>query len=116
MLLANLDVRAGLVNGSRGVVTGFVEAKEAVEEISHQAVMRGMKEGDESGEVGILQRFMRGNDNMRFPRVLFETKNQTKEVRPKSINLVDGPRLLLHLTNGRYNWDSGLKCRGCRFH
>ena len=81
MLLANLDTKGGLVNGSRGVVTGFVERKEAEAEITRQAVLRGMKDGDESHELAVLQRFMRGDETMEFPRVLFETKNQTKEVR-----------------------------------
>ena len=81
MLLANLDVKGGLVNGSRGVVTGFVGAEEASDEISRQAMLRGMKDGDESTELGILRMFMRDDESMQFPRVLFETKNQTKEVR-----------------------------------
>jgi hypothetical protein len=80
MLLANLDTKGGLVNGSRGVVTGFVEGKEAEAEITRQAVLRGMKDGDESHELAVLQRFTKGDESMEFPRVLFETKKETKEV------------------------------------
>jgi hypothetical protein len=80
MLLANLDTKGGLVNGSRGVVTGFVEGKEAEAEITRQALSRGMKDGDESHELAVLQRFTRGDESMEFPRVLFETKKETKEV------------------------------------
>lgn len=79
MLLANLDVKGGLVNGSRGVVTGFVNATEAKEEITRQSLLRG-RDGDDSGEMAALQRFMRGDKTTQFPRVLFETKNRTKEV------------------------------------
>ena len=79
MLLANLDVKGGLVNGSRGVVTGFVSAAEAKEEVMRQSLSRG-RDADDSGEMAALQRFMRGDEEMQFPRVLFETKNRTKEV------------------------------------
>jgi hypothetical protein len=79
MLLANLDVKGGLVNGSRGVVTGFVSAAEAKEEVTRQSSLRG-RDADDSGEMAALQRFLRGDDEMQFPRVLFETKNRTKEV------------------------------------
>lgn len=77
MLLANLNVTEGLVNGSRGVVVEFVSLEEALLHIQLQATMRGTI-GDEA--VTELRLFTRGNDNMRFPKVLFETKDCTREV------------------------------------
>jgi hypothetical protein len=76
MLLANLNVTDGLVNGSRGVVKDFVSLEEAVQHVTLQAFMRGGS-GDEAA--GELKLFARGAA-MEFPRVLFETKDGTKEV------------------------------------
>jgi hypothetical protein len=82
MLLANLDVKEGLVNGSRGVVIEFVTLKEAADYLTMQAVLRGAAKSDDSKALAELQAFSRGNENMVFPRVLFETQNRTKEVPP----------------------------------
>jgi hypothetical protein len=75
MLLANVDVRAGLVNGSRGVITDFVGYQEAIEFI--RASTR-----DESTAVSELSSFMKDNTKMVFPKVLFEVKDELKEVCP----------------------------------
>jgi PIF1-like helicase len=82
MLLANLNVTQGLVNGSRGVVTEFVALPEAVEYLQRQAILRGAGNDDESIAIGDLRAFTKGNEDILFPRVLFETKNTTKEVPP----------------------------------
>ena len=47
-----------------------------------QAVLRGAVKSDDSMALAELQAFSRGNEKMLFPRVLFETKNTTKEVPP----------------------------------
>jgi hypothetical protein len=80
MLLANLNVTEGLVNGSRGVVTEFVSMKEAIEFLGYEAMKRNAPAGEESMAVGELRTFAQGNKEMQFPRVLFETKDSTKEV------------------------------------
>jgi ATP-dependent DNA helicase PIF1 len=77
MLLANLGVTEGLVNGTRGVVTGFAGMEEALAYAQLQGALRG--KGDEAGDE--VRGFARGQD-MEFPRVLFETKDTTKEVSP----------------------------------
>jgi hypothetical protein len=79
MLLANLSVTEGLVNGSRGVVVEFVALEEALCHVQLQAAMRGTS-GDEAATE--LRVFTRGNENMQFPKVLFETRDSTREVSP----------------------------------
>jgi len=80
MLLANLGFTAGLVNGTRGAVTGFAGMEEALAYAQLEGAMRG--KGDEAGAE--VKGFARGQD-MEFPRVLFETKDTTKEVLPPVI-------------------------------
>lgn len=80
MLLANLNVTEGLVNGSRGVVIEFVSMKEAAEYLSFQAKLRGAVNDEESTAINELRVFSRRNEKMVFPKVLFETENTTKEV------------------------------------
>ena len=80
MLLANLNVTEGLVNGSRGVVIEFVTLKEAIEYLQYQASLRGALNDEASMAIKELREFTQGNKNMVFPRVLFETKDTTKEV------------------------------------
>src|SRR5205085_6915896 len=63
MLLANLNVQEGLVNGTQGIVTGFATEDEIGEYIQQHT--------DECE----LQ-----NWNSPFPKVLFELKNTTREV------------------------------------
>jgi ATP-dependent DNA helicase PIF1 len=82
MLLANLDVTQGLVNGSRGVVVDFVSLEEAIQHLRNQAALRGSTQDDESMAIGELRAFAGVNDKMQFPKVLFETKKVTKEVSP----------------------------------
>ena len=80
MLLANLNVTGGLVNGSRGVVIEFVTMKEAIEHLQYQATLRGAGNDEASTAITELREFTRGRKDMVFPRVLFETKDTTKEV------------------------------------
>ena len=80
MLLANLDVTQGLVNGSRGVVVEFVSMKEAIEAVRIQSALRNSTQDDEAKGIGDLMTFAGKNDKMQFPKVLFELKNGTKEV------------------------------------
>lgn len=80
MLLANLNVTEGLVNGSRGVVIEFVTLKEAQEYLNMQAALRGAGREEDSIAAGELRVFANGNESMLFPRVLFELKNTTREV------------------------------------
>ena len=80
MLLANLNVTDGLVNGSRGVVKGFVSMKEAADDIATRAMLRGAAKEGESISMSELQVFARDNPDMMFPKVLFETTNTTREV------------------------------------
>jgi ATP-dependent DNA helicase PIF1 len=80
MLLANLNVTGGLVNGSRGVVVEFVSMEETIEYVQYEAMKRNAPIGEESIALGELRNFARGNKEMQFPRVLFETKDSTKEV------------------------------------
>jgi ATP-dependent DNA helicase PIF1 len=82
MLLANLNVTEGLVNGSRGVVVEFVSMKEAIEFVEYEAMKRNAPTGEGSIAVAELRTFAQGNKEMQFPRVLFETKDSTKEVSP----------------------------------
>lgn len=70
MLLANLNVREGLVNGTRGIVTGFA-AKDEIQRYLQQI-------GDD------FACGMRVGKSYVFPKVLFETKDTTKEVRHPS--------------------------------
>ena len=63
MLLANLNVQEGLVNGTQGIVVGFATEDEIGKYIQQHA--------DECE----LQ-----NWNSPFPKVLFELKNTTREV------------------------------------
>lgn len=91
MLLANLDVREGLVNGSRGVVIEFVSLQEAASYLASQAASRGASD-DESIAVNELRLFTKGNEGMVFPRVLFETQNTTKEVHISLQSDIDGNR------------------------
>jgi hypothetical protein len=79
MLLSNLNVTGGLVNGSRGVVVSFVSMKEAIEYVTHEAMKRNAPTDEVVGE---LRAFAQGNEGMVFPRVLFETRDSTKEVLP----------------------------------
>ena len=80
MLLANLDVKGGLVNGSRGVVTDFASMEEATEHLQLQAIMRGAGKEDQSMALGELNSFVRENKKMLFPKVVFETRNSKREV------------------------------------
>jgi ATP-dependent DNA helicase PIF1 len=80
MLLANLDVTQGLVNGSRGVVVDFVSMAEAVQHLKNQAALRGSTKDEESMAEAELRAFAGVNDNIQFPKVLFETKKERKEV------------------------------------
>jgi PIF1-like helicase len=82
MLLANLNVTGGLVNGTRGVVKEFVTMKDAEKEVAAQALERGAPNEEASNEMSAMRTFARGNTNMMFPKVLFETKDTTKEVLP----------------------------------
>ena len=70
MLLANLNVREGLVNGSRGIVTGFA-TKDEIQRYLHQI------EDDCPFSMGVWK------SNI-FPKVLFETNYTTREVKPLS--------------------------------
>ena len=81
MLLANLDVKEGLVNGSRGAIVDFVTFQEALQYLVSQDRLLGTTSNVESKAVTELRLFTRGNQQMQFPKVLFETKNRTKEVR-----------------------------------
>jgi len=85
MLLANLNVTDGLVNGSRGVVRAFVSMKEAADDLAAKAMLRGAAKEAESISMGELQVFARDNPNMMFPKVLFETRNGTREVPDPSL-------------------------------
>lgn len=80
MLLANLNVNEGLVNGSRGVVIEFVTMKEAIKYLQYQARLRGAVNEETSMAINELRAFTQGNKDVVFPRVLFETKDRTKEV------------------------------------
>lgn len=80
MLLANLDVTQGLVNGSRGVVVEFVSMEEAIQAVRIQSALRGSTQDNESKAIGDLITFAGKNDKMQFPKVLFELKKGTKEV------------------------------------
>jgi hypothetical protein len=80
MLLANLNVTQGLVNGSRGVVIEFVTMKEAIKYLQYQSRLQGAANDEESLAIKELREFTQGNNDMVFPRVLFETKDTTKEV------------------------------------
>ena len=100
MLVANLNVVEGLVNGSRGLVTGFVSTEESICLTKEKASIRGTNVDD---DVKQIQNFANKRQT-RFPKVLFETENGTREVRFHIILLflfhVD-ERLLLHRTYGR---------------
>ena len=111
MLLANLNVTDGLVNGSRGVVTGFVSMKEAADDIARKAMLRGAAKEGESVSMSELQVFARDNPDMMFPKVLFETTNTTREVsNPSSLTSVcpfisdTFIRLLSRHIHGLCNW------------
>ena len=88
MLLANLNVTEGLVNGSRGVVVDFVSMEEASNYLHLQSRLRGGgHQGEEDKAMAEFNAFVIGNKQfyseekpIMFPRVLFETKNATKEV------------------------------------
>lgn len=77
MLLANLNVKEGLVNGTRGIVTDFVDLSNAESQIRSQAEARGVQFEE---EIANLRAFSRGKK--KFPRVLFEIQKSTKEVIP----------------------------------
>jgi len=81
MLLANLDVKEGLVNGSRGVVTAFVSTEEAKQQATAQFWSR-TGQGDDSIAHAEIDQFSGGDDSLEYPKVLFETNNGKKEVRP----------------------------------
>jgi len=83
MLLANLDVKDGLVNGSRGVIVDFVSYREALDYLVNQAKTRGASSKEESKGVAELNAFVGANTKINLPKVLFETKNTTKEVCPQ---------------------------------
>jgi len=83
MLLANLDVKDGLVNGSRGVVTSFVSTEEAKQYAAYQFWSRG-GQGDASVAHAELDQFSEGDDSFEYPKVLFETNTGKKEVQPLS--------------------------------
>ena len=80
MLLANLDVTQGLVNGSRGVVVDFVSMAEAIQYLQIQAGLRGSTQDEKSMAEAELRAFAGTDDNMQFPKLLFETRKETKEV------------------------------------
>ena len=67
MLLANLNVREGLVNGTRGIITGFVASNE---EIHKYAVPPQHNPLSESA----------ASPFETLPKVLFETKDGNKQV------------------------------------
>jgi ATP-dependent DNA helicase PIF1 len=73
MLVANLNVSEGLVNGSRGIVVGFVSLAQAVSQLENQG---GLRCDDESRALAM---FARGED-MKFPKVLFKVRNVPKLV------------------------------------
>lgn len=80
MLLANLDVKAGLVNGSRGVIVDFVSYQEAAKHLDLQSHLLSVPTKEESRAVMDLRMFCRGNNKMMFPKVMFEPKDTIKEV------------------------------------
>jgi hypothetical protein len=63
MLLANLNVNEGLVNGTRGIVTGFAKNEEVREYLQQHKDDQAMQ-----------------NWKSPFPRVQFELKNTIREV------------------------------------
>ena len=67
MLLANLNVKEGLVNGTRGIVTGFTSKEET------QRYLQQCGDDFASGN-------MRYWKSSVLPKVLFETKDTTREV------------------------------------
>ena len=76
MLLANLGVTEGLVNGTKGIIIGFVTESKAEVQLRERAELRGVQCDD---EITNLQTFYRGQSK-KFPKVLFETQNSRKEV------------------------------------
>ena len=65
MLLANLNVREGLVNGTRGIVTGFASTEEIQNYLQYH------------GPDFVAQNW---KQTCPFPKVLFETRESTREV------------------------------------
>jgi ATP-dependent DNA helicase PIF1 len=76
MLLANLNVTEGLVNGSRGIVVSFVSMQQAISHLRERASLRG---GTPDDDIQELRNFSRGKE-MKFPKVLFESENSAKTV------------------------------------
>ena len=67
MLLANLNVTEGLVNGSRGVVIEFVTMKEAIEYLQHQARLRGAVNDEASTAINELRNVLSWKQTHGFP-------------------------------------------------
>jgi hypothetical protein len=99
MLLANLNVREGLVNGTRGIVTGFASKEEIQSYLQHH--------GDSDCVVRNWE------PTCPFPKVLFETRDTTREVGIPSI--LSDMRLLFPLTRGLFNWVMGILLQGHKY-
>jgi ATP-dependent DNA helicase PIF1 len=97
MLVANLSVSEGLVNGSRGIVVGFVSLAQATSQLENQGGLRG---DDESRDLAI---FARGEE-VKFPQVLFKVRNV-----PKLVHLFKLPLIQAIITP--YKWKVALDYR-----
>jgi hypothetical protein len=63
-------------------VKEFVSMKDAEKEVAIQALERGAPHEEASNEMSAMRTFARDNPNMMFPKVMFETKETTREVCP----------------------------------
>ena len=104
MLLTNLDVKDGLVNGSRGVVTSFVSTEEAKAQLTNQIRMRG-GQGEDSTAHEELRTFSKGDDSLEYPKVLFETNSGKREVSFSTNGKQLTYRLLSRRICGHFSWD-----------